>query len=185
MLQCIALLLSQGPPPLKVSYVVERTVFLDALQNDAERSASSASVSGSNDDAGRQMETSTARREVLLRILARREASRLGLECGSLEVEKAVDSIRRQLGAATSRDLQRELEVAGLSEQFLWEYAHDLCVLEKLERFFDREIQHGIEDQLRCRKACDRMQTDLGERGDAEPVAPGDTASSNVLNRDG
>ena len=180
MLQRIATLLSEGPPPVRVSYVLERTVFFDALQKDAEQSYSTSGIRSRDDGSAREDETSM-RREMLLCILARREASRLGLECGPIEVEQTIERLRRQLDATTNKSMPMDLKPDGLLEPSLRQCASDFCVLEKLDRFFDREIRRGIDDQSGSWKICEQMREE--SKGDTEQVDPRPTAFQNTFDK--
>jgi hypothetical protein len=156
MLQRIAATQTSPPAPLQVSWGVERTVFLEALMHEVEQSAAACEDLVALDPkdvllVGESLEV--LRKKVLLRLLARREADRLSLDVRTEEVQRTADAFRRELGLAKAEDTQHWLHEQTLNMAEFTNLMRDVCLLEKLERVYARDIDAGLADQVRLASA--------------------------------
>ncbi|MBG0566020.1 TfuA-like protein [Actinoplanes aureus] len=143
------------PGPLEVDYHVERTVFLERLEHEIELTSSAGtSRPPAEEDVLRTGETvAVLRKKVLLRLLARQEAERLGLRAGDDEVQLAVDDFRRRCGLLTLADTQAWAAAEGVTSDDLVEVITDGVLIDKLEQLYGHRIDGGLPRQVRMSTA--------------------------------
>lgn len=149
LLQNISSFIASNPGPNEVSYVLERTVFLDAMINEAERKCAAIDAICATDV--QQFDFDLLRHEVLLRILARREATRLGLDCTEDELREGTEVFARELALDGLVAMQEDLDNAGIEQSSFLSLMKDGVLLGKLDFFYDQDIRSSIADHLRIR----------------------------------
>ncbi len=156
LLERIAAFVAERPAPLQVPYRVEQTVFLDSLRQEIEqaRATGLAAEAVEPNQLLRIGETlPVVRKKVLLRLLARHEAARLGLEITPDELQERADRFRAQYGLLTAEDTARWLEAEGLTVDAFTALMRDFCLVERLEQLYERQIDQGVADQVRVSTA--------------------------------
>jgi len=136
---------------LAVPFSLERTIFLDAMINEAERISAQDDASGMTGESEQSNQTEVLRHEILLRLLARREATRVGLDCDEFELQEASDTFASALGFDSCDVLRDMLRGSGITEQAFAAMMTDATLLAKLDRHYDREIQRFFADHIRIR----------------------------------
>ncbi len=89
------------------------------------------------------------RKKVLLRILAGREAARLGCEPTPAEVQAVVDSFRMRHELGTAESIARWLEREGLEETSVLAFLRDLAAVGKVQTVLGPEIDRFLADHVR------------------------------------
>jgi len=89
------------------------------------------------------------RKKVLLRLLAAREAARLGIPVGPEDVERIAATIRRASGLETAERWQAWLAAEGLSEETVAAILSEFAAVERLEARFEAEIAERVPDHIR------------------------------------
>jgi hypothetical protein len=156
LLERIAAFVADRPAPLQVPYRVEQTVFLDSLRQEIEQAHATGLEARAVDldQALRIGETlPVVRKKVLLRLLARHEGTRLGLEITPDELQARADRFRTEYGLLTAEDTARWLEAEGLTVDAFTALMRDFCMVEKLEQLYERQIDQGVADQIRVSTA--------------------------------
>jgi hypothetical protein len=156
LLERIAAFVAERPTPLQVPYRVEQTVFLDALRQEVEqaRAVGGEAPTVAPDQVLRGGETmAVVRKKVLLRLLARREAAHLGLQVTSDELQARADRFRADYGLLTAADTTRWLAAEGLTPHAFTALVRDFCLVDKLEQLYERQVDHGVADQIRVSTA--------------------------------
>jgi hypothetical protein len=156
MLAAIRAFLATAPAPKTVDYRLERTVFLERLRHEV----ALAEVTGLGrppthpEERLRGGETLAALREKqLLRLLARREAERLGWGLSPEEVQDRGDRFRVERGLGSPAATRAWMAAEGLTEAAFWRFVQDTCLVERLQRLHGPEIDAGLPDQLRVATA--------------------------------
>ena len=160
-------------PPVVPPVEVERTVFFDRLQTEIATMKASTAQEQLPDEASvlRAGETlATARKKVMLRFLARREARRLGLMVTDPEMQSAADDFRRQHGLHRLADFNRWFTSEGLTEGAWVEFLRDACLMEHLERHYYPELNRDLRDYLRLASA--RLWRPANDPGAGPQPAP-------------
>lgn len=104
--------------------------------------------------AGRPGESeAVSRKKVLLRLLAAREAGRLGLAPAAGADDVQLARWRQQAGLHGDEELREWLSAGGLSRDDLQRFGWELALVELLERHFDAEITAGLPLQRRAQAA--------------------------------
>ena len=88
-----------------------------------------------------------SRKKTLLRILALREAARMGLTVNDAEVQAFAVKFRRGFRLADESDLERWLAASGLSQRRFGDLLHDFTMILKLEALLEPEIERRLADQ--------------------------------------
>lgn len=157
LLERAASFLASDPAPMRVRYSVENTLFLATLINEVARgkvahnAARTVASTLGEVTLGELPDSVLVRREILLRTLARREAVRLGLECGPSELEEAVQAFAQSHGFATAESLREHLKESGISDSNFAAMLGDAVLLEKLDRAYDRDLRAGATEHIRIR----------------------------------
>ncbi len=145
LLQEAAAFLATDPPPRTVSYSLENTAFLDEMISEAARCAAEGAAAAS------EVDRSLMRHEILMRILARREATRLGFDSTGDEVSEAIATYAKAFGIDSIQSLQQALERCGIPEESFNAMMRDAVLLEKLDRYYDRDIRGAAAEHIRIR----------------------------------
>jgi hypothetical protein len=148
--------LETQPGPLRASFTLERTEFLERFRNEVELSrVTRLDYPPANEhEALRGGETvAELRGKQLLRILARREAERLGWQLTEEEVQEKAELFRGRHGLLAAESMSRWMETEGLSETAFWEFINDACLIDRLRRLYGHAIERGLADQLRVATA--------------------------------
>lgn len=156
MLVAIASFLKTSPGRKQVDYQLERTVFLEQLRHEVALSEvagpdRAAAHDGERLRAGQTR--ATLRERQLLRLLARREAERLGWQLTTDEVQDLGDRFRVERGLASPDATRAWMEAEGLSEAAFWRHVQDACLIERLHRMHAQEVEAGLPDELRIATA--------------------------------
>jgi hypothetical protein len=151
MLQQAASLLQSGLGPKRVDYQVEKTVFLDLMINEIERTAAEETAVSFENDRDEIVGSHFIRHEALLRIVARREATRLGFECSPEEQTEAIQTFTKAHGISSTDLLLAMLRHAGIEQSSFNMLMADAVLLEKLDRYYDRDLRANYADHLRLR----------------------------------
>lgn len=158
------------PPPVR-PVEVEKTVFFDRLQTEIATMKASTDQHELPDEWSllRAGETvATARKKMMLRLLARTEARRLGLTVTDDEMQAAADEFRRQHGLHRLADFTRWFNSEGLTEPAWIEFLRDSCLMEQLERHYYPEINRELRDYLRL-ASVRRWRADEDEAAGVQP----------------
>jgi hypothetical protein len=156
LLERIAAFVADRPAPLRVPYRVEQTVFLDSLRQEIEQAHATGleAQAVDPDQVLRIGETlPVVRKKVLLRLLARHEGARLGLEITPDELQERADRFRAEYGLLTAEDTARWLVAEGLTVDAFTALMRDFCLVERLEQLYERQIDQGVADQIRVSTA--------------------------------
>ncbi|GAA4402873.1 hypothetical protein GCM10023168_13820 [Fodinibacter luteus] len=131
------------PPP---GWRVERTVFLADLLSavDVEAGDAEHPVGETSD---------VARKKTLLRILARREASRAGVELGAEDVQRAADAFRAAFHLDDEETTLEWLRTAGLTREAFADLMRDAALIEALQEHLAAEVDLGAVEQARLATA--------------------------------
>jgi hypothetical protein len=153
LLQRAASFLSSNPAPMRSPCPVENTVFLHRTLDDAGLigAAHGAARTVASALTTEQSETTTVRREILLRALARREAARLGLGCSDPELEEATCAFAYSLDFASVETMKDQLDAAGIADPVFSTMMRDAVLLEKLDRAYDRDLRAGADENKKIR----------------------------------
>lgn len=135
---------------------VERTVFLDQLETEVARRAlvdadgrDPASVTDPDTVLPHGETLGVTRKKVLLRLLIRREAARLGLEVSPGELQAAADDFRRSAGLLSYDETLAWFAGRHISEAAWTAFLRDRVLAAKLDRLLDREIDGAVADHVR------------------------------------
>jgi hypothetical protein len=142
----IAMLDAMAHPPDRPGVLrdwqLERTIFFEALRQEVQvRAAAAPAPVGETVD--------VARKKTLLRLLARREAARGGIELPFAEVQAASDGFREHFGLTTADATEGWLRTAGLTSETFRELMLDAALITRLERELAAELDDGLVDQAR------------------------------------
>jgi hypothetical protein len=125
---------------------VERTVFLaDLLTAVDQESGDPEHPVGESSE--------VARKKTLLRILARREADRIGLDVGREQVQAQADAFRTAFQLTDEAATVGWLRMAGLSQDAFAALMRDAALIEALQRHCAAEVARGAVDQARLSTA--------------------------------
>ena len=154
--------------PLQVDYEVERTVFLERLEHEVEQEGLSGTPGAATDEievTGLGEPVAVLRKKVLLRLLARREADRIGMQASEAEIRAGVDDFRRQFGLYRQSDTEAWAGANGVTNEIFERFMRDGALISKLERFYGHQIDAELAGQMRVSTA-DRWMDQVTE---AEP----------------
>jgi hypothetical protein len=123
---------------------MERTVFLQALEDEI-------ALNAAHQDAAdvaphQQRPAGRLSGAALTRILARREAARLGIVVERAELTDMAGLLISQLHG--SSDVESLAEAAGLKDLVFWRYVEDLCLMKKLQHVLRHAISEMLPQQL-------------------------------------
>jgi len=156
LLQRIASFRASAPPRFEAGYTLERTVFLDAMINEAEQTAAESDAQSESGADGNTGMRGLMRHEVLLRLLARREATRLGMDCSEDELTEAARIYADNLTFADEKTIFESLDFAGIEKESFFSLMRDATLLDKLDQFYDRDINSQVADHIRIRSFRER-----------------------------
>jgi hypothetical protein len=144
--------LETRPGPFHATFTLERTEFLERFRNEVELSRVTRLDRPPTDEhevlrGGETM--AELRGKQLLRILARREAERLGWQLTVDEVEEKAELFRARHGLLAPEKMLGWMEAEGLSEAAFWQFINDDCLIDRLRRLYGHDIERGLADQLR------------------------------------
>jgi hypothetical protein len=89
------------------------------------------------------------RKKVLLRVLAAREAARLGIRMASEDVQGLADALRRASGLDAADSWQAWLAAEELSEDAFLAVVRELAAVARLEAVYADEIDRRVPDHIR------------------------------------
>ena len=89
------------------------------------------------------------RKKVLLRVLAAREAARLGTTMAAEDVQRLADALRRASGLDAADSWQAWLAAEELSEDAFLAVVRELAAVERLEAVYADEIDRRVPDHIR------------------------------------
>jgi hypothetical protein len=161
LLERAAALLASDTPPMQPAFSLERTVFLDAMIHEVERLAAEeqwASLPARHEGRADDM---WVRHEVLMRLLARREATRLGFDCTLTEQAEARTAFAAAHGIVSEEQLRDRLRSCGIDDRAFAAMMRDAVLLEKLDRHYDRDLRAAAPEHIRIRTF---------QRGASEPL---------------
>lgn len=148
--------LATKPGRFCANFTLERTEFLERFRNEVELS----SVTQLDQQPAEEHEllrggetVAELREKQLLRILARREAERLGWQLTEEEVQEKAELFRSRHGLEAPANMTTWMETEGLSETMFWEFINDACLIDRLRRLYGHAIERGLPDQLRIATA--------------------------------
>lgn len=146
MLRRMAADMAKGAEPVRPDWRVERTVFFADLLTalDSESGAPEHPVGETSD---------VARKKTLLRILARREANRVGLDVSGEEVQAASDDFRAAFQLNDEAATVGWLRIAGLTREAFADLMRDAALIEALQKHHADEVDRGAVDQARLTTA--------------------------------
>ena len=150
LLQQVASFRVSDPHPFEARYTLERTVFLDAMINEAEQTAAESAIQTESGEDGETAIRGLVRHEVLLRLLARREATRLGMDCSDDELAEAARIYADSLACAYDEVIE-SLDVAGIDKESFFSLMRDAMLLDKLDHYYDQHINSHVADHIRMR----------------------------------
>jgi hypothetical protein len=171
MLRAIRSFLDTSLGPKHVDYTVERTVFVEQLRYELAFAEVTRLGRPPADDGERLRggETLASLREKrLLRTLAHQEGERLGWRLSVAEVQEHADRFRAEHGIESPEALHEWMATEGLTEAAFWHYVQDACMIERLQRLHNTEIEAGLPDQLRIATARRDASGDDGAAGDGD-----------------
>jgi hypothetical protein len=132
--------------PVEPEWRVERTVFLADLLTAVDQEA--------GDQDHPVGETSdVARKKTVLRILARREASRIGFDVDRDKVQAAANDFRTAFGLKDEAATVGWLRMAGLSRETFTNLMRDAALIEALQERYADQVDRGAVDQARLSTA--------------------------------
>lgn len=148
--------LANGPGPFRAGFTLEHTEFLERFRNEVDLSH----VARIDRQAAEEHEllrgcisVAELREKQLLRILARREAERMGWQLSETEVQEKAEAFRGRCGLDTAESAGGWMDAEGLSETAFWEFINDACLIDRLRRLYGHAIERGLVDQLRIATA--------------------------------
>jgi hypothetical protein len=151
MLQQVASLIRSGLEPKRISYKVEKTVFLDLMLSEVERDNAEHTAASLTDERQEFGASHLIRHETLLRIVARREATRLGFGCSGEEQREAIEAFSKAHRISSTAELLATLRQVGMELSSFEALMADAVLLEKLDRYYDRDLRANHADHLRLR----------------------------------
>ena len=151
LLQRAAALLASDAPPMQPAFSLETTVFLDAMIHEVERTAAEDAAASSPGQPGASGEATLVRHEVLMRLLARREATRLGFDCSDDEAREARTAFALASGIDSQEILHTRLQSCGIDDPAFGAMMRDAVLLEKLDRYYDRDLRAAASEHIRIR----------------------------------
>ena len=165
LLETLARITDDELAPLQVDYEVERTVFLERLEHEVEQEGPSSIPGTATDEievAGLGEPVAVLRKKVLLRLLARREADRIGMRASEAEIRAGVDDFRRQFGLYRQSDTEAWASANGVTNDIFERFMSDGALINKLERFYGHQIDAELAGQMRVSTA-DRWMDQVTE----------------------
>jgi|GEM_PF-2259521 len=102
-----------------------------------------------------------SRKKVLLRLLAGREAERLGIVISARQIRETTEAFRRQFGLLAEADFKCWLVEAGFDGPAFEKFVREIALVEMIEAHFDDEILRELPSQ---RKAQTVYTWQSGER---------------------
>ncbi|HET7488860.1 MAG TPA: TfuA-like protein [Acidimicrobiales bacterium] len=136
----VAAFAAADPEPLVVDWAVERTVFLDQLVAEVETAAAGAGPAAGD-------------RDVLVQLLAEREAERLGIRPSPEEVDEEVARLRRAYGLLAAGDTVERLRAAGADWPDLVAWARRSALVDKVAWAHRFTVAAALPGHLRVRAA--------------------------------
>jgi hypothetical protein len=131
-----------GGPGVRPDWRVERTIFFESLRREVQMRAPAAPA-----PVGETVDV--ARKKALLRLLARHEAARAGIELPFADVQAASDGFREHFGLTTADATEGWLQTAGLTAETFRELMVDAALIDRLERELADELDGALVDQAR------------------------------------
>jgi len=148
--------LATEPGPFCANFTLQRTEFLERFHNEVELSR----VTQLDRQPAEEHEllrggatVAELREKQLLRILARREAERMGWQLTEEEVQEKAELFRSHHGLESPANMANWMESEGLSETMFWQFINDACLIDRLRRLYGHAIESGLPDQLRIATA--------------------------------
>jgi hypothetical protein len=141
---------AETPSPVRPPIAVERTFFLRRLMNQVELEADANPLADaralSRLEPAQQNEL---RKKTLLRTLAMKHASEIGLTATVEETQQMADDFRRARGLSDAQQMLAWLTTNQLSLERFSEVIRELATVRKLERYYALEVDARIPDHLR------------------------------------
>ncbi len=139
LLQHVADFMAREPQPKEIDYLVERTVFLEQLEQEV---ALQRSVLASD---GTLSSVEEGRKDVLIRLLARRVAASLGIGVDEIEMSHALTAFQNDRASFTKgQQYEAWLRENGLHEAEILEFLID----QRLIAGVTHQLRFAIEEQL-------------------------------------
>jgi thiopeptide-type bacteriocin biosynthesis protein len=98
-----------------------------------------------------------SRKKVLLRLLARREAERLGIAPTPAETQAMLDGFRGDFGLLGAVEMADWLESQRLTAESLGHAMYDFTLIRKLEELYGDEIDREVADHVKVNSARERL----------------------------
>jgi hypothetical protein len=151
LLQHVAAFTRDGVEPHRVDYHVERSVFLERLQQEVAQVAA-ARVQELPDEAEALLRTGETlevlRKKVLFRLLARWTGERIGLTVSPEETQHAVDDFRRAFGLERRADVEAWARAERVTNDMFLQVIRDGAMVEKLNRLYNHQIGADLAAQI-------------------------------------
>ena len=99
-----------------------------------------------------------SRKKVLMRLLAVREAERLGMEVDSAQLANTLEAFKRQFGFATEVDLDDWLAEAGIDRPAFDSFMREVALVDLLDMYYEELVLQGLPLQRKAQTVHGRRQ---------------------------
>jgi hypothetical protein len=151
LLEHVAAFTRDGVEPRRVDYHVERSVFLERLQQEVAQVAA-AGVQELPDEAEALLRTGETlevlKKKVLFRLLARWTGERIGLTVSPEETQRAVDDFRRAFGLERRADVEAWARAEMVTNDMFLQVIRDGAMVEKLSRLYGHQVGADLAAQI-------------------------------------
>jgi thiopeptide-type bacteriocin biosynthesis protein len=117
--------------------------------------------SKNQDSSGIRESIHVIRKKILLHLLAKHEAERLGITISTSEVQDVVDEFRLRHGLLRPEDVKQWLESARLTTEEFISLMYEFAVTNSIEQVYDSEISKRVPIQLQIAAARERASHDF------------------------
>ncbi len=143
-------------PPLRIDYHVERSVFLERLEQETAQ-VTAARVDQLPDEAEALLRTGESldvlQKKVLFRLMARWTGERIGLTVSDEDMQRAVDDFRRSCGLERRADVEAWARAESVTNEMFLRVIRDGALVEKLSRLYGQLIGADLAAQIRMSTA--------------------------------
>jgi hypothetical protein len=147
----VAAFTRNGVEPKSVDYHVERSVFLERLEQEVAQAAA-ARVAELPDEAAAVLRTGESldvlQKKVLFRLMARWTGERIGLTVSDEEMQRAVDDFRRSFGLERRADVDAWARAESVTNEMFLRVIRDGVLVEKLSRLYGHQIGADLAAQI-------------------------------------
>lgn len=119
-------------------------------------------VESKNQDSGVVRESiNVIRKKILLRLLAKHEAARLGITVSTSQVQAVVDEFRLRHGLLSTEEMRGWLHSSSLTEEQFVTLMYEFALTNSIEDIYDSEISKGVPVQLQISAAREKAEDDI------------------------